>query len=58
MAQLEHPFHPQSEYTTQITSQELEVTPMPREATSPPTEPDQSSPIPDRTENGLDPLTS
>lgn len=41
--------YPQSENSTQLTSQELEVTLTPREATSP-TEPNQASPIPDRTE--------
>lgn len=47
MAWSEQPY-PQSENTTQLTSQELEVTPTPREATSPPTESCQDSPIPDR----------
>lgn len=49
--------YPKSENSTQLTSQELEVTLTPREATSP-TEPNQASPIPDRTENGVDSLTS
>lgn len=40
--------YPQSEYTTQLTSRELEVTPMPREAASPPTETGRASPNPDR----------